>query len=160
MISKTINPRIYYGIVISINICIVHNRVAAVIAVIMFARSQWNPSHLIVATITITVTIAIVISPIVAPSEKCYSRRRPRIKSKRNRNSAGAGNPAPTITGICPTAIMIRRPSPRLGRNPRPTIVVIPTPIADAIWRPAHRYTSRRPDVSIIGCVPPVTVTI
>src|ERR1035438_5182194 len=71
-----------------------------------------------------------------------------------------AGIPSPThLRAVEPTAVVIRRPAPRLVADPSPAIPVRPSPLTRAIRRPADGLI-RLPNVAIVGSVRPSAILV
>ncbi len=74
---------------------------------------------------------------------------------------AGPGadwNPVPARTVVRPAAVMRSRPAPTIAADPGPSPGILPIPKAVAERRPAHRYTRRRPGVTVFGNLFPAAV--
>src|SRR5205823_5840590 len=70
-----------------------------------------------------------------------------------------AGIPAPAAIPE-PAAVVIRRPSPRIGADPSPAIPIFPDPTAMPIRRPAGIHRSGPPNVTVLGNIAPRAVGI
>src|SRR2546428_6366937 len=67
--------------------------------------------------------------------------------------------PVPLVFPIYPAAIVVRRPAPRLVRDPSPAIVGIPGPAAVAVRSPIPTFV-RLPHVAVIRDLGPAAVAV
>src|ERR1035441_8874739 len=70
-----------------------------------------------------------------------------------------AGPPSPGVAVREPAAVVIWRPSPRLGANPSPTIDGLIRPGTVAIRNPSIWFV-RNPDVAVVGLILPITIRV
>jgi hypothetical protein len=70
------------------------------------------------------------------------------------------GNPAPTISRICPTTIVKRRKAPRFIFNPGPSPGRNIGPMTVTIRRPITGHTARLPNISVFRIISPTTVVV
>src|SRR5262249_21772196 len=116
-----------------------------------FKRSQRHPAYVRVSKAHANAYAA---SEARAPTEESDQRRSP-VVACRNRT----GNPAPATRSMEPAAIVIRSPAPRIGADPRPTVVIRPNPAPSLVRSPlvADRGI---PHVAILRIVLPRAVSV
>src|SRR5277367_5490670 len=68
--------------------------------------------------------------------------------------------PGPSARTHKPAAVVIRRPTPRIGADPGPAIIVFPNPAAILIRRPAGIDVRWLPNGAVIRIVDPAAVLI
>src|SRR5258707_14506947 len=59
-----------------------------------------------------------------------------------------------------PAAVVVRRPSPRIGADPGPSIPVLPNPAALSVGRPIRARVRRAPDSAVRRYIHPAPVVI
>ena len=75
-----------------------------------------------------------------------------------------ARTPGPGVVVVDPTAVVIRRPTPRFMSDPGPTVRWTPRPLPITIRRPivvgSDHACARHPHPAVVVGVPPITVSI
>ncbi len=75
-----------------------------------------------------------------------------------------ARTPGPHVVVVNPTAVVIRRPTPRFISDPGPTVRRTPRPLPVTIRRPivvgADHAGARHPHPAVVVGIPPVTISV
>src|SRR5262245_36462164 len=124
-------------------------------------RAPAQPSVLSVAEpVPVTVVISVAITAVVAtaPSEESHMMRSP--EPVEPQPDIDERRPAPAIAHIGPSPVVIRRPSTRLLRDPRPAIQRIPSPVTVTIRRPARSDPARTPHPAVFRHLDPFAVIV
>src|SRR5690242_4215524 len=123
----------------------------------------------IVMTVATRMRIALVIiqripTDVIAKRDVKHERHQRRTPPTAIAIKLAARTPRPVTVVINPATIVIRRPSPRLVSNPRPTVRRTPGPLPVTIWHPiaipADRARERTPDPTVIVGLNPIAVRI
>jgi hypothetical protein len=130
-----------------------------------------TPSIAIVIVIAMTITtrmrIALVIiqripADVVTERDVEHERDQRRTPPTAVVVELAARAPRPVTVEVNPTAVVIRRPAPRLVANPRPAIRRTPGPLPVTIRRPiavdADRAGKRTPDPTVVVSLDPIAI--